>query len=67
MKAFISFLITAVIMGLVCFGMLYLVLKMNYSEALTVSIAVAASGFMVDYVREYTGSGRKHRVKNKEV
>jgi membrane associated rhomboid family serine protease len=52
MKTFISFLIAAILIGVVLFVIFYWLIKMNFSDAVSASIGGAVAGFVVDYVRE---------------
>ena len=63
MKTFISFFIAAVIIGLLLFLVLYWIFKMELKDAKIAAISAACAGFVVDYVREYTNSRKRNRVK----
>ena len=52
MKTFISFLIAAILIGLVLFAIFYWLIKMDFRDAVSASMAGAVAGFVVDYVRE---------------
>jgi hypothetical protein len=63
MKSFVSFFVVAVLSGFTCFVLLYWMIKMDYSGALTASISVAVAGFLVDYLMKYTNSRKRNRPK----
>lgn len=52
MKIFISFLIAAILLGVVLFSILYWLVKMDFNMAVITSISGALPAFIIDYIKE---------------
>ena len=63
MKTFVSFFIAAVMVGLALFVILHWLFKMDIKDAWIASFSGAFADFVVSYIREYTNSRKKDRVK----
>jgi len=53
MKNFIFLLIGALIVGLVCFAVMYWVFNINRQESFSTSMIVVITGIIVEYIRPY--------------
>ena len=63
MKMFISFLIAAILIGLVLFVILFWIVKMEFNTALIAALGGTLAGAIVDLFKE----GRKRKLKDIEA
>jgi prolipoprotein diacylglyceryltransferase len=64
MKTFISFLIGAIIVGLVLFAILHWLFKIESKNAGIASFGGAFADFVISYVRQYRNNRKKNTVKD---